>query len=140
MPGAAALPKSPAGSPAGPGGGPMMSPGGGAGTKANAVAGLKGIIQSLVRKLADFDVGSKEFMAVDSAIRSLTRAFGKSSGSDMVPAALKQLVATQAKGPMSGAPPPGMMGGGPGAAAPPMMGGVGGGAAGGAGGGAPAEM
>src|SRR5215470_3746712 len=90
--GGGTLPKSPVGSPAGPGGGPMVSPGGGAGTKATSVAGLKGIIESLVRQLPHFEVGSKEFTSVDSAIRTLNRVFGKSSGADMVPAAIKQMI------------------------------------------------
>ena len=91
----------------------MVSPGGGAGTKATSVAGLKGIIESLVRQLPHFEVGSKEFTSVDSAIRTLNRVFGKSSGSDMVPAALKQMIG--GKPPLAGAPPPGMAG------APPAM-------------------
>lgn len=104
----AALPKSPVGGPQGPGGSPMLSPGGGAGNAAAAVQSIKAVLPAILKASMAFPAGSKEQQAILRAVASLNPIFGKAEGENMVPAGL-QAMAMQAKsGPMSAAPPPGL--------------------------------
>ena len=121
-PGAAAMPKSPMGGPQGPGGSPMMSPGGGAGNKAAAVQSVKAVMTILLKASMAFEAGSKEQQALLRAMSSLNPIFGKAEGSNMVPAGLAQMAMLAKQGPMSSAPPPGLISNNappPGMGAPP---------------------
>ena len=102
------MPKSPVGGPGGPGGSPMMSPGGGAGNKAAATQQVKAVIPALLVASMAFEAGSKEQQALLRAISSLNPMFGKAEGQNMVPAALQSMAAANKQGPMSAAPPPGL--------------------------------
>lgn len=108
-PGAAAMPKSPVGGPAGPGGSPMLSPGGGEGNKAAAVQSVKTLMPGLLRASMAFEAGSKEQQAILRAVSALNPIFGKAEGSNMVPAGLASLAMQAKGGPMSAAPPPGLV-------------------------------
>lgn len=95
------LPGTMAGKPTTPGGSPTVSPGGGAGQSAAASASIKAIMPILHKSLSAFEVGSKEYMSVMGAIQKLTGTFSKPSGSNLVPAALQQIMGAA----KSGAPP-----------------------------------
>ena len=99
----------------------MLSPGGGAGNKAAAVATIKAVMPALYTGMMAFEPGSKENQALLRALSALNPIFGKSDQANMVPAALQQLAAAPGagKGPMSAAPPPGLAKAPPGAEPPP---------------------
>ncbi len=104
------LPGSPAGGPGGPGGSPMVSPGGGAGNKAAAMANIKAVMRTLQMSMMAYEPGSKEFQGLMRALSALNPLFGQPSGSDLGPAALRQMAQTQNPGgPLAGAPPPGVV-------------------------------
>lgn len=102
------MPKSPMGGPGGPGGSPMLSPGGGAGNKAAATQQVKAVIPALLVASMAFEAGSKEQQALLRAISSLNPIFGKAEGSNMVPAGLATMAQAAKQGPLSAAPPPGL--------------------------------
>ncbi len=94
----------------------MVSPGGGAGNKASAMANIKAVMRGLQVSMQAFEPGSKEFQGLMRALSSLNPLFGKPSESDLGPAAIRQMAATQHPGgPLAGGPPPGVM------SAPPPM-------------------
>lgn len=107
-PGATAMPKSPVGGPAGPGGSPMLSPGGGAGNQAAAVQSIKAVLPAILKASMAFPAGSKEQQAILRAVQALNPIFGKAEGSNMVPAGLAAMAMSAKGGPMSSAPPPGL--------------------------------
>lgn len=107
--GSPSMPKSPVGGPSGPGGSPMLSPGGGAGNKAAATQQVKAVIPALLMASMAFESGSKEQQALLRAIQSLNPIFGKAEGSNMVPAALATMAQASKQGPLSAAPPPGLV-------------------------------
>lgn len=90
-----------AGKPTTPGGSPIVSPGAGAGQSAAASAAVKAIMPVLHKALSAFEVGSKEYMAVSAATQKLAGVFAKPSGSNLVPAAVQQIMGAA----KSGAPP-----------------------------------
>ena len=102
------MPKSPMGGPGGPGGSPMLSPGGGAGNKAAAIQSIKAVMPTLLRGSMAFEAGSKEQQAVLRAVSSLNPIFGKAEGENMVPAGLATMAMNAKQGPLSAAPPPGL--------------------------------
>ncbi len=102
------MPKSPTGGPGGPGGSPMLSPGGGAGNKAAATQQVKAVIPALLIASMAFESGSKEQQALLRAISSLNPIFGKAEGQNMVPAGLATMAQAAKQGPLSAAPPPGL--------------------------------
>ena len=102
------VPKSPVGGPGGPGGSPMMSPGGGAGNRAAAVQQVKTVMPALLIASMAFEAGSKEQQAILRAVSSLNPIFGKAVGSNMVPAGLATMAQATKQGPLSAAPPPGL--------------------------------
>ena len=104
-----AVPKSPIGGPAGPGGSPMLSPGGGAGNKAAAVQTVKALMPGLLKASMAFESGSKEQQALLRAMSSLNPIFGKAEGDNMVPAGLAAMAMSSKQGPLSAAPPPGLV-------------------------------
>ena len=108
-PGGAPMPKAPIGGPSGPGGSPMLSPGGGAGNKAAATQQVKAVIPALLMASMAFESGSKEQQSLLRAIQSLNPIFGKAEGSNMVPAALATMAQASKQGPLSAAPPPGLV-------------------------------
>ena len=120
------LPKSPIGGPGGPGASPMMSPGGGAGARANSMNQIRAANDTLLLAVASFDQGSKEQQAILRAITALNTISSRATGANMVPAALAAMAQASSRGPLTTAPPPGMAGGmgpsGPGGP-PPMPGG-----------------
>jgi hypothetical protein len=108
-PGGGMLPKSPAGGPGGPGASPMVSPGGGAGNQAAALANIKACMRTMQMSMLAYEPGSKEFQGLMRALSALNPLFGESKGGDLAPAALRQMAATQNPGgPLAGAPPPGI--------------------------------
>ena len=122
------MPKSPIGGPGGPGGSPMMSPGGGEGNAAAAVQSIKAVMPAILKASMAFPSGSKEQQAILRAVAALNPIFGKAEGSNMVPAGLAAMAMQAKQGPLSAAPPPGLvanptpppgMGAPPGAAGPP---------------------
>ncbi len=106
-------PKSPVAGPGGPGGSPMLSPGGGDGNKAAAMQQVKIAIKPLLLASMAFEPGSKEQQALLRAVAALNPIFGKAEGTDMVPAGLAAMAQANKKGPLSAAPPPGSAPGGP---------------------------
>lgn len=96
------------GGPGGPGGSPMLSPGGGAGNKAAATQQVKAVIPALLVASMAFEAGSKEQQALLRAIQSLNPMFGKAEGANMVPAGLATMAQAAKQGPLSAAPPPGL--------------------------------
>lgn len=86
------LPGAMAGKPTTPGGSPVVSPGGGAGQSAAASAAVKAIMPILHKALSAFEVGSKEYMAVMDAVKKLSGVFAKPSGSNLVPAAIQDIM------------------------------------------------
>lgn len=86
------MPGNVAGQPPAMGGGPMISPGAGAGNQAAAVAQLKAIMSPMHRALAAFAVGSKEYRAVLSALKALSPIFGEAQDGNLVPAAAQQIM------------------------------------------------
>jgi|SRR5215475_12657430 len=118
--GSPVVPKSPIGGPGGPGGSPMLSPGGGAGLKADATAKIKAASEALLVASLSFEHGSKEQNALLEAVRSL-KIFGKQTGANMVPAGIAAMAQASKQGPPSAAPPPGMMSSTP---PPPIPGGA----------------
>lgn len=109
-PGGPVMPKSPVGGPSGPGGSPMLSPGGGAGNKAAATQQVKAVIPALLMASMAFEAGSKEQQALLRAISSLNPIFGKAGGENMVPAGIATMAqAAKSGGPLSAAPPPGLV-------------------------------
>lgn len=115
MPPRPMLPRNPAGGPAGPGGSPALAPGDGSGNQAAAAAKIKAILPALHDALNVYQVGDKQYQAVLNAIRALAPLFGKESNDNMVPSAMKSMMAaSQPKGPMAQmGPPPGLSPGGP---------------------------
>jgi hypothetical protein len=117
------LPGSPIGGAGGPGATPMLSPGAGAGKRAAAVAKVKQAAEIIREAGLGFDIGSKEFNAINGALRTLNPVFGKPSDQDLGPAARAQM-AQPPPSPLAGMAPAGMVGGGggPPPAPPPGMG------------------
>ena len=122
-PGAGMMPKSPIGGPGGPGGSPMVSPGGGAGNIANAMTGVKTCHTSLTGYLSAFPAGSKEQQALFRALAALNTIV-KDAPPETGEAAKRQMLqqGASAGGPLAGAPPPGVASA-PLPSAPPMPGG-----------------
>lgn len=103
------MPGSPTGGPGGPGATPMLSPGGGDGNKAAAVATIKGIMPALYKGMMAFEPGSKENQAILRALSALSPIFGKAEAANLVPAAMRQLAqAGPQPGGLASAPPPGI--------------------------------
>ena len=106
-PGPPPMPKSPAGSPpTGPGSSPALSPGDGAGRKAAAIHTVKALLNPLLVASMAFEAGSKEQQALIRAVSALNPIFGKAEQTNMVPAAMQQMVMQGAKGPGGSQPPP----------------------------------
>lgn len=103
------MPKSPVGGPGGPGASPMLSPGAGAGNKAAAIQSVKPALEVLLKASLAFEAGSKEQQALLRAVSSLNPIFGKSEGTNMVPAGLVAMAQSAKQGPLSAAPPPGLV-------------------------------
>jgi hypothetical protein len=102
----------------------MVSPGGGAGNKAAAMANIKAVMRTLQMSMMAYEPGSKEFQGLMRALSALNPLFGQPSGADLGPAAIRQMGQTQgAGGPLAGGPPPGVASAPP--PAPPPMPGVG---------------
>lgn len=120
-PGAGAVPKSPVGGPSGPGGSPMLSPGGGEGNKAAAVQTIKAVMPAILKASMAFESGSKEQQSILRAISALNPIFGKAEGTNMVPAGLATMAMAAKQGPLSAAPPPGLVSNN---SPPPGMGGA----------------
>jgi hypothetical protein len=116
-----------AGSPAQPGGSPVLAPGGGAGNMAAASGILKSVIPSLHQALQAFPVNSPQYKAVDRALAALTPTFGQQQGQNLVPAAILQQAqaAKSGQSPISNAMPPLQPAPPPGASASPAGGGGG---------------
>jgi len=102
------IPKSPIGGPGGPGGSPMLSPGGGAGNKAAAIQQVKAVLPAIIMAMMAFEAGSKEQQALMRAASALNPLFGKAEGQNMVPAGLATMAQAGKAGPLSAAPPPGI--------------------------------
>jgi hypothetical protein len=103
------MPKSPVGGPSGPGGSPMLSPGGGEGNQAAAIQSIKAVMPAILKASMAFPSGSKEQQAILRAIQSLNPVFGKAEGTNMVPAGLAAMAMQAKGGPLSAAPPPGLV-------------------------------
>jgi len=101
-PGAPGAPPQP-----GPGGGPMMTPSPKEGNLAGARADIQICIKKLTQSLQTFQPTSDEGAAIMKAIGTLTKAFGKTEGTDkeLAPAEIMQAISGLA-GP--GKPPPGL--------------------------------
>lgn len=100
----------------------MAAPGMGAGRQAAAKAGLKQMLDVMVRFLSAFQPGSGEFNALMDAMKILTKTFG-GGGDDQ---GLKAAAMMQMQKPQGGGPPipPGIAGqaaGGPMGGKPPGM-------------------
>ena len=107
-------PKSPLGTPSGPGATPAASPGGGAGNEAAATAIVKATLAGMHKALGAFPVGSPKYKAVLSSIKALMPVFDAPDEKSLVPAAIQQMAsAAKGGGPVMSAPAPGL------AAAPP---------------------
>jgi len=126
------MPKSPMGGPGGPGGGPMTSPGGGAGQqmKSDGLM-LKAVIPGLQISLNSYPVGSKKHKAIMKAAQALSEAFGVEDGGVTETGIRGLAQAARARGgrPAMGAAPPGQQppaaaGGMGGGGMPPMPGGM----------------
>ena len=88
----------------------MVSPGGGAGNKAAAMANIKAVMRTLQMSMMAYEPGSKEFQGLMRALSALNPLFGQPSGADLGPAAIRQISQTQnVGGPLAGAPPPGVV-------------------------------
>lgn len=110
-PGPTRLPNSPVGGPAGPGGSPMLSPGGGAGSQAAAVAKIATVSEQIKEAMMAFDTQSKEFQSCMRAITALNSVAGTKKADDLAPAANMQNRAMGGKpNPLAGAAPPGIAG------------------------------
>ena len=101
----------------------MLSPGGGAGLKAAAIEQIRSCMRNIQVAGLSFDPGSKEFNGVMGALRTLNSIFGKTSDTDLDPAARARM-AQPPPSPLAGMAPSGMAGGAGGAppAPPPGMG------------------
>jgi hypothetical protein len=88
----------------------MMSPGGGAGLKADARTKIQVAHQALLLATNAFEMGSKEQQALLRAVTALN-VFGKTEGTSMVPAGIAAMAQASKRGPPVGAPPPGVAGG-----------------------------
>jgi len=101
------MPGNMAGGPPGPGAPLPTTAGIGAGNEAGADALINAILPTLHRALTSYPAGSKKYMAVLHAIKSLAPTFEKGQTQGLVPAGILQM-AQMAKqgGPMAGAPPP----------------------------------
>lgn len=114
---------SPLGGPSGPGGGPMVSPGTGAGQQAMALGQIEGVIDTLFKIAAPFDAGSPELTSILGAIKLLNNMARKKPQDTPRPA--PGIPAVQPGAGLGGMPPGGAAGkppGGPEASAgiPPM--------------------
>lgn len=106
----------------------MVSPGGGQGNMAAAVAQAKAVMPVLHRALAAFPVGSKEYKSALRALTALEPIFGAAQESNLVPAAVSQMAnaAQTGQSPLASVAPglkqniPGAGGAGAPSAAPPM--------------------
>jgi hypothetical protein len=116
----------PGGSAAGPGTGgptpsPMATPQPNPGIEKAARAQVQTASTVLQQQLPKFPLDSEEFKAIDSALKVLTKAFGKNKDEDrkLMPAEIMNMLG--AVGAKPGAPPPGAGAGGPppGAGGPP---------------------
>lgn len=124
MPGGGmAMPKSPVGGAGGPGGSPMVSPGGGAGNMAAAMVGVKRAHAALTGYLTAFPAGSKEQQAMFRALAALNTIV-KDAPAETSAASQRQndVQGASTSGPLAGAPPPGVASA-PLPAPPPMPGG-----------------
>lgn len=101
------LPGSIAGGPSGPGAPLPTTAGIGAGNEAAADGLVASVLGTLHKALSSYSPGSKKYMGVLNAIRSLSPSFAKQAQQSLVPAAIQQqaMMAKQG-GPMATAPPP----------------------------------
>lgn len=70
---------------------PMLSPGGGGGNMAAAVAQVKAVMGPLHQALAAFPVGTKEYKAVLRMLNAAGPVFGQAQEGNLVPAAITQM-------------------------------------------------
>jgi len=112
------MPKSPVGGPGGPGSSPMMSPGGGAGNRADAMTKIKSANAALLMASLAFEQGGKEQQAILRAVTALNTISSKAQAANLVPAGLAAMGQASKQGPLTTAPPPGVAAG---AGGPPGM-------------------
>jgi hypothetical protein len=96
----------------------MVSPGNNAGAKAAATAKIKAAMRTIQIAGLTFEPGTREFNAVQGALRTLNGVLGKPGDMDLSGAARRQ-IATAPKPPLAGSPPAGMAGGAPPMGGPP---------------------
>jgi hypothetical protein len=97
------------GGPGGPGGSPMLSPGGGAGNKAAATQQVKAVIPALLMASMAFESGSKEQQSLLRAIQSLNPIFGKAERRQHGPGGPCHDLGASKRGRYRRPPPPGLV-------------------------------
>ena len=102
----------------------MMSPGGGAGARADAMTKVQTANSALLLASTAFEQGSKEQQAILRAVTALNTIAGKANAANMVPAAIAGMAQASKQGPLTAAPPPGVAGGAGGPPGMPPMPGV----------------
>src|SRR5258708_15974834 len=104
------MPGTPAGAPPGPGASPVLSPGGGAGNQAAAMASLKAMVPLVHKVLLALPVGSKEYKTGHRIIGALNQLFtgaNDATSQALVPAATQQIAVAAKVGPNPRPPDPG---------------------------------